>query len=219
MVDYMRGAGGDVELTVYPGAYHAFDASYPVVWLAEAQTDRNCSVSTNVDTLITIDTVTGSRITNVDAYMQTCVTRGYHLGGSEPARSQSRQAVWSFVRQRFGLSGIPEEVMLPAGSTGNHTALWWNPAESGWGVNLNHQGNIVFATLFTYDADRAPLWLVMSEGGDAAPTAVPTGDLYRTTGPAFNANPFTPIRPANLTKVGTMTLAFSDANAATLTTR
>ena len=31
-----------------------------------------------------------------------------------------------------------------------------------------------------------------------------TGDLYRTTGPAFNANPFTPIGTANLTKVGTM---------------
>src|SRR4029077_19170889 len=46
----------------------------------------------------------------------------------------------------------------------NHTALWWNAAESGWGINVNHQGNIVFATLFTYDDSGAPLWLVMPSG-------------------------------------------------------
>ena len=49
----------------------------------------------------------------------------------------------------------------------SQTALWWNPAENGWGVNFTHQGNILFATLFTYDANRAPLWLVMSNGVDA----------------------------------------------------
>ncbi|MCM2329642.1 MAG: choice-of-anchor J domain-containing protein, partial [Lysobacter sp.] len=50
------------------------------------------------------------------------------------------------------------------GTTANYTGLWYNfPAESesGWGVNFTHQGNIVFATLFTYDSGGAPLWLVM----------------------------------------------------------
>lgn len=98
----------------------------------------------------------------------------------------------------------------------SQTALWWNPAESGWGLNLNHQGNILFGTLFTYDANRAPLWLVMS-GGVMQPDGLTfIGDLYRTTGPAFNAVPFTPIGAANLSKVGTMTVAFSEANVATL---
>ena len=46
----------------------------------------------------------------------------------------------------------------------NYTALWWNEAESGWGINLNHQGNILFAALFTYDDAGAPTWLVMSRG-------------------------------------------------------
>jgi len=97
------------------------------------------------------------------------------------------------------------------------TALWWNPSESGWGLNLNHQGSIVFGTLFTYDATRAPLWLVMS-GGVMQPDGITyTGDLYRTTGPAFNASPFTPIGPENLTKVGTMSVSFPDANVGTLT--
>ena len=97
------------------------------------------------------------------------------------------------------------------------TALWWNPGESGWGLNLNHQGSTVFGTLFTYDATRAPLWLVMSGGAMQADGVSYTGDLYRTTGPAFNAVPFPPIGPSNLTRVGTMSLSFSDANAGSLT--
>jgi hypothetical protein len=34
------------------------------------------------------------------------------------------------------------------------TALWWNPGESGWGLNLNQQGTTIFGTLFTYDSAR-----------------------------------------------------------------
>jgi len=98
----------------------------------------------------------------------------------------------------------------------SQTALWWNPAENGWGVNFAHQGNILFGTLYTYDAAGAPLWLLMSNGAMQADGVTFSGDLYRTTGPAFNANPFTPITPANLTKVGTMTASFVDANAGTL---
>ena len=98
----------------------------------------------------------------------------------------------------------------------SQTALWWNPAESGWGLNLNHQGNIIFATLFTYDASGAPLWLVMSNGAMQSDGATFSGDLYRTTGPAFDAIPFTPIGAANVTKVGTMTVSFTDVNGGTL---
>ena len=97
------------------------------------------------------------------------------------------------------------------------TSLWWNPSESGWGLNLNQQGSTMFGTLFTYDASRAPLWLVMPAGTLQADGVSFTGDLYRTTGPAFNANPFTPIGASNITRVGTMSVAFSQANAGTLT--
>jgi hypothetical protein len=109
---------------------------------------------------------------------------------------------------------VPGASICPMFSS--QTALWWNPAESGWGLNLNHQGNIVFGTLFTYDASGAPLWLVMSNGAMQSDGVTFTGDLYRTTGPAFNANPFTPIGAANLTKVGTMTTSFSDVNSGSL---
>ena len=96
-------------------------------------------------------------------------------------------------------------------SQNNHTALWWNPAESGWGVNVTHEGDIVFATLFTYDSAGVPMWLVMSAGTRQGNTDTFGGDLYRTTGPVFNANPFTPIGAANVTRVGTMAFSFSGA--------
>ena len=99
----------------------------------------------------------------------------------------------------------------------NFQDLWWGGAsESGWGVNLAHQGKVVFATLFTYDASGQPHWYVMSNGQKTGGTTY-TGPLYRTTGPAFNANPFTPITAANNTEVGTMTFAFTNGNAGTMT--
>ncbi|APV51954.1 hypothetical protein BWI17_21150 [Betaproteobacteria bacterium GR16-43] len=94
----------------------------------------------------------------------------------------------------------------------NYTALWWNPNESGWGVNVVHQGNIVFATLFTYDADGTPMWLVMSNGAKQADGSF-KGDLARATGPVFNASPWTPIQ---LTSVGTMTISFQTADTGSL---
>jgi hypothetical protein len=99
-------------------------------------------------------------------------------------------------------------------STGpNYTALWWNPLESGWGLNVNHQGAIVFATLFTYAENGQPMWLVGPSLG-LQPGGGYSGPIYRTTGPAFNAVPWTAI---SFSEVGSMTLAFSAANRGTLT--
>jgi len=100
----------------------------------------------------------------------------------------------------------------------NYTGLWYNfPAESeaGWGINFTHQGNIVFATLFTYDASGAPLWLVMAAGNLASGTTY-SGTLYRTRGPAFNAVPFTWNPTSDLNAVGTMTVTFAASDRAAL---
>jgi serine protease len=112
------------------------------------------------------------------------------------------------------------------GASPNYQDLWWrSPAESesGWGLNITHQGDILFATWFTYEAGgsaAAPakgMWLVMSNGNRTS-AGVYTGTLYRTTGPAFSAVPFTPITPSNYTIVGSLTLTFTDANTGTMST-
>lgn len=97
----------------------------------------------------------------------------------------------------------------------NYTGLWWNSAEAGWGLNTNHQGNTIFATLFTYDEGGNPMWLVMSAGTEQSQQGNFVGDLYRTTGANFNVIPFPP--PTSVTRVGTMSLAFSSATSGTLT--
>jgi hypothetical protein len=74
---------------------------------------------------------------------------------------------------------------LAAGPLTNFTGLWWNPEESGWGLGIDHQGDIVFGTLFTYDNAGNPTWYVMSrmEKEELNPFRGPVdnymGDIYR----------------------------------------
>jgi hypothetical protein len=106
----------------------------------------------------------------------------------------------------------------PADSSGpsasNFQDLWWrSPAnsESGWGVNITHQGDIIFATWFTYGTDGRGMWLVMSDGRRTGPGNAYSGALYRTTGPAFSAAPWNPSQ-VGVTQAGTGTFTFSDAS-------
>ncbi|MGZ5106555.1 MAG: hypothetical protein ACXWBR_20075, partial [Usitatibacter sp.] len=94
----------------------------------------------------------------------------------------------------------------------NYQDLWWNDNESGWGVNVTHQGDILFATLFTYDASGQGKWFVMPNGPKTGAGAY-SGALYATTGPAFNASPWV---PAQATSVGTMSFTFTSGNSGTL---
>jgi hypothetical protein len=94
----------------------------------------------------------------------------------------------------------------------NYQDLWWNSLESGWGLNLTHQGATLFATLFTYAGDSRDMWLVASgltRQGDGSFS----GTLYRTVGQPFNAAWAAP----TVNAVGNMSLAFSSGTRGTLT--
>lgn len=98
------------------------------------------------------------------------------------------------------------------------TDLWWNPRESGWGVNVIQQGNIVFATFFVYDSANKAHWYVASNltAAQATPTSVTfQGPLFETTGPFFGAT-FNP-GAVVIATVGTATLQFTLPSAGTLT--
>jgi len=97
----------------------------------------------------------------------------------------------------------------------NYQDLWWNAppgSESGWGINLAHQGSVIFATWFTYDASGNPTWL-SATATNVVPNAY-AGTLYRSSGPRFNAIPFDPADVV-YTPVGNATLTFADGNNAT----
>jgi predicted outer membrane repeat protein len=143
-------------------------------------------------------------------------TRTMALGAGSPAIDAGNDATCAETDQR-GVGrpqgaacdiGAYEAVAVPAAAS--YQGLWWaSPAasESGWGINFAHQGKIIFATWFTYDAAGKPWWLIAELHRSAAGTF--TGPVSTVAGPPFNAVPFAPA-PVETT-VGTMTATFSDA--------
>lgn len=114
----------------------------------------------------------------------------------------------TFVGRLLGIEPIPAR---------NYTDLWWTPAEPGWGLSLVQHGaprHVAFGVLFVYGTAKRPLWLVMSEGRWVAPANV-EGDLYLAAGPQA-AQPFAS-SPVGLRPVGRLAIAFTGADAATVT--
>ena len=115
--------------------------------------------------------------------------------------------------EALGQYGYPPEYPPMGGMPRVYQGLWWNPAESGWGLNTTHQGSILFATLFVYASDGQPLWLVASALTDNGDYSY-SGALYRTNGPPYSQVPWTAI---GYEQVGTMTIAFDSVNSGILT--
>jgi hypothetical protein len=102
----------------------------------------------------------------------------------------------------------------PSEPIGNHTDLWWDPAESGWGIGITHHGsNKIFAVWYAYGDDRKPIWYVLPDGTWTSPTEY-RGTAYRTSGPPFIpcSDPLKQscfdASSVNTTPVGSMTLSF-----------
>lgn len=136
----------------------------------------------------------------------------YAVNGTQQTKSLTRQVFGPLPTCVYG-------AQPNFAAATNYQDLWWaSPAgsESGWGVNLTHQGDTIFATWFTYDFDGTPMWLVTTAVKTAPATY--SGALYRLTGPPFNSVPFPPLGSpggAAGTSVGSATFAFSDSNTGT----
>ena len=100
---------------------------------------------------------------------------------------------------------------FPAAATTHsvdYTDLWYLPAESGWGVNVVQQNDIVFATFFVYGQDGTPRWFVTPEARSVASSGGQntfTGTLYSTTG-TFYGSPWT---GTGFSAVGPVSFAFT----------
>lgn len=92
--------------------------------------------------------------------------------------------------------------------------LYWIPAESGWGMQVVQEADIIFVTLYVYDQAGNPIWFVATGGSQG--NSLWTGDLFQTTGPWFGAPVFNPAA-VTATKVGTLTFSAFSVNSATVT--
>lgn len=143
----------------------------------------------------------------------------YHCGPPAPAGTQGS---WSMKvdPSPSGFVGTFSGNNTPSGriaaalagapkleGTGWRNGMWFNPNESGWGLNLIEQGRALFATLFVFDAQGRPRWYVASDleqsGSTSDGTAINSGALYEATGPYFGAASFDPAS-VRLRQVGTM---------------
>jgi len=120
----------------------------------------------------------------------------------------------AITREVFGAMPTCAAATASLSAATNYTDLWWaSPAasESGWGINLTHEGTTIFASWFTYDTAGKPMWLVAT--APQTGTHSYAGTLYRTTGPPFNSVPFNPASVV-ATAVGNATFTFADGNSA-----
>jgi hypothetical protein len=87
---------------------------------------------------------------------------------------------------------------IPANIGSDYSDLWWNPQESGWGMNIAQQGETAFVTLFVYGPDGKPTWYFASDARvfalDASGNPAFRGTLYKANGPWLGG----PFDPANV---------------------
>ncbi|CAN5168627.1 hypothetical protein BH11PSE11_BH11PSE11_18340 [soil metagenome] len=95
----------------------------------------------------------------------------------------------------------------------DYSDLWWNAAESGWGVAVTQQYAMIFATIFTYDALGNPVWYAASSCPVIGTGC--TSDLYQVAGGSAPTLPWTGASRV-VTKVGTVSFAFSDSSSGSM---
>lgn len=120
--------------------------------------------------------------------------------------SDTPVAFGNFISLRQGASG--------AATPGALSGLWWNPAESGWGINLTERGNKIFAAWYTYDGSGNPKWYVASSCDVIGSSC--SGALYQVSGPRFFNAPFDPAS-ANVIPAGNLILSFAGNDSASMT--
>ena len=123
-------------------------------------------------------------------------------------------AVDDGARANLNVAESQKASSTKARATTDVSDLWWNPSESGWGMQLVQNNNFVFATLFVYGSDGSPTWYTAPLNNSGGFTW--TGPLYATTGPWFAAMPFDS-NQVGVRQVGSMTFHAIDIANGTLT--
>lgn len=125
----------------------------------------------------------------------------YTVDGISQSKALTR---FSYGDNQLECSGSTAD---PAGFS-NYTALWWNPTQSGWGVQINHVGDLLSATWYTYGEDRKPAWFVFNATRQADGRY--TGALLRgRTGTRFDQINGQPAM-GQIDEVGTVSLRFTN---------
>ena len=140
------------------------------------------------------------------------------VGAATLTFSADDRAVWSY--QVNGVSGtkqIQRQLFgVPGGApVASYSDLWWNAAESGWGLSISQQYRTLFAVWYSYAPDGRPTWYVLPGGAWTAPDTY-SGTLYRTSSAPGSIEGFNAGSVARM-PVGSMTLRFTSPATAAMT--
>lgn len=115
----------------------------------------------------------------------------------------------------FGNFIGPATVTSGADVPGPLSGIWWNPNESGWGINFTQRHNNIFAAWYTYDTSGKAKWYVASNCSMPAGSSSCSGALYQVEGPLFFGVQFDPSKET-VTAVGSISVAFNGNSNATM---
>jgi hypothetical protein len=120
-------------------------------------------------------------------------------------KSETGVPIGTISMLQFAVTNPSHGNFFPAA---NYTDLWWDPAESGYGLSVTqHINDKLFAFWFVYGVDGKPIWYFVPDGSWTT-SVVYAGAVYKTTGPYFGG----PFNAANVvaTPVGAATLSFTE---------
>lgn len=110
---------------------------------------------------------------------------------------------------QFSVTGLVGYPQIQTATFNSFTDLYWNPSESGWGINITVKKGMLFAAWFVYDAAGRAAWLTLQGGGWATLNCF-QGSIIRTTGPALGG--ILALNSVNFSPVGTGQICFNDDN-------
>ena len=95
----------------------------------------------------------------------------------------------------------------------NRSNIYWNPEQPGWGLNLQHQGSLLYGTWYSYASDGQVMFLTIEASADIDGSFI--GPVYRVRGIPLEqidgAPAFTEVEA-----VGTALLQFDETGELTL---
>jgi hypothetical protein len=150
------------------------------------------------DPALVVATRAGSMSLQFPVGSETGGSFNFVIGDKSGEHTFTRAVFGEPVRQCFLTATVAAADPRP-----NYQGLWWNPAESGWALQLTHQGNAIFAIWFTYDDAGHATWFSFT--GQRGPNESYAGTLQRTSSISTAGSP-----AVVNTNVGTASVTFTD---------
>ena len=153
------------------------------------------------------------------AYDKTKFVIGAPVGTATITYASSNNATLAFTINGISASKAIQRQIFSTETTGPNLRtndLWWaTNAEDGWGMNIAQQGRILFPVWYTYDAAGKATFFTAQAGSWRG--TVWSGTVYSHASSPWLGVLYNPAL-FSATSVGTISLDFSDASNATMTT-